>query len=246
MFFLRVINFLLKKTDSLFFTDPIVLTYHSVSDGLTPISVTVDNFRKQMDFLKSSGSNIISLENFLDFKKGKLKLSGRNFLITFDDGFRDVSLNALPILKKYGFPSAIFINPSLLGSKAGFATLEADRSRDLCSQADLVLLADGGVTIANHGYSHRQLSGLSESEIFSEYEKGYFWIKENFHKNSYPDAFVFPKGAKNRQVKEYLRSKGAQVLDDRIDIYSDTSLFGFILKLSRTYLWLRKRIFLIN
>ena len=244
--FLNLLNFFLSNIDSFFRSSPIVLTYHSVSDGKTPISVTVDNFRRQMTFLKESGTNIITLQNFLNFKDNKLKLSGRNILITFDDAFKDVFFNALPILKELGFPAAIFVNPSLLGGRAEFATRAEDKDRLICSISDLQQLEKSSVAIANHGYSHKQLSGLSEAEITFEYEKAFTWIEDNFKTNSYPNVFVFPQGAKNQQVKLLLKNMGARILDDRIDIYSDTTLFKFILKLSRAYLWLRKRIFLIK
>ena len=246
MIILKLINFFLEKIDYLFWPLPTVLTYHSISDGKTTISVLTGHFRRQMAFLKESETSVISIRDFLDFKAGKLKLKGRTILITFDDAFRDVFLNALPILKEFNFPAVIFINPSLLGKKAEFATREEDKKREICSLSDLRLLAENGVAIANHGYSHRQLSGLSESEVVAEYENARDWIKNNFFTNSYPDVFVFPKGAKNEQVKSYLRNNGAKILDDRIDIYSDTSPLGFILKLSRSYFWLRKKMFLLN
>lgn len=242
MYFL---NFILSKIDELFFpSSVIILTYHSVSDGKTPISVSIDNFEKQMDFLKRSGARVISLNDFFNFKSNTSK--SRSFLITFDDGFKDVFLNALPILKKYDFPAVIFINPSLLGKRSEFATREEDRKREICSLSDLYKLEENGVSIANHGYSHRQLSDLGESEIILEYKNALSFIKENFNKNSYPDVFVFPKGAKNEEVKNLLKTKGAKILDGRVDIYSDTSLFGFIFKLSEFWFWLRKNVFLIR
>lgn len=243
LFFL---NYILAFADRFFFLKPVILSYHSVSDGKTLLSVSTAYFRGQMAFLKESGANIISLQNFLDFRAGKLKLKGNNVLITFDDGFKDVFLNALPILKEYNFPAVIFINPSLLGQKAEFTTHQEDRQRDICLASDLRQLAENGVAIANHGYSHQQLSGLSEIEVVAEYEKARDWIKNNLKTNNYPNVFVFPNGAKNEQVKTLLRNKGAQILDDRIDVYSDTSLVGFVLKLSQFYFWLRKRVFLIK
>jgi len=242
MILLRFFNFLLSKIDSLFFSSPVILTYHSISDGKTPISATIANFEKQMAFLKESGARAMSLKDFLDLKERR----SRDILITFDDGFKDIFLNALPILKKNNFPAVIFINPALLGKRADFATREEDRNREICSMQDLHQLEEGGVAIANHGYSHRQLSGLSVSEAALEYKKAFDFIKENFHKNSYPNVFVFPKGAKNEEVINSLKSAGAEILDGRADVYSDTSLFGFTLKLSGSYAWLRKKVFLIK
>lgn len=230
----NAINYIFLKLDRLFSSRSTVLTYHSVSDGETPISVSTDDFRKQMDFLKKSGRDVISIREYLDGKQG--------ILITFDDAFKDVYTNALPILKENDFPAVIFVNSSLVGGVASFATLERDRSRLICSIDDLRQLANNKVAIANHSHSHKQLSGLAQEEVLSEYEKTFSFIKNNFVKNSYPDVFVFPKGAKNEQVKSLLRSRGAKILDDRIDIYSDTSITGFTLKLSRSYLWLRDKL----
>lgn len=239
---MRFLNFLLSKIDSLFFSSPIILTYHSVSDGKTPISVTIDNFEKQMAFLKKCRVGVISLRDLSDQKE---RISG-NVLITFDDGFKDVFLNAMPILKKYNFPAVIFINPFLLGKRASFATREEDRNREICSLSDLHQLEGNGVAIANHGYSHQQLSGLSGSEAISEYKKAFDFIRSNFSKNAYPDVFVYPKGAKSKEVEDLLKDSGAEILSGRIDIYSDTSLLGFVFKLSSFYYWLRKKVFLIR
>ncbi|MDO8493079.1 MAG: polysaccharide deacetylase family protein [bacterium] len=230
----KAINYILSAVDQLFSSPSTVLTYHSVSDGATPISVTTESFRKQMKFLVESGRSVISLREYFDGKSG--------VLITFDDAFKDVYQNALPILKENNFPAVIFVNTSLLGGHATFATLDKDRSRQICTLEDLRQLADSKFAIANHGNDHRQLSGLADDEVISEYEKAFSFIKKSFIKNSYPDVFVFPKGAKNESVKVLLRSKGAKILDDRIDIYSDTSMAGFALKLSRSYLWLRDKL----
>lgn len=113
-------------------------------------------------------------------------------MITFDDAFKDVYQNALPVLKEYNFPAVVFVNASLVGKTAEFATRSEDRSREICSLDDLLALEAGGVTIANHGYNHRQLSGLPDDEVLSEYEKGRSWIASNFRKNAVPEAFVFP------------------------------------------------------
>src|SRR3989338_609934 len=156
MFLLKFLNLILAGFDHLFFPRSVVLTYHSISDGETPISVKTDDFRKQMKFLKESGANVLSAGDFLSFKRG--------VLVTFDDGFKYVATNALPILLKHNLSAVVFVNPSTLGGKAEFATLAQDRAREICSLSDLSKLSDNGVVIGNHGYSHRQLSNLSEAE----------------------------------------------------------------------------------
>ncbi len=246
IYFLKSINQILSGIDAMFFRYPVVLTYHSVSDGETPISVRTEEFRRQMDFLKSRRIKVLTLRDFLDIESGKIPSAGKSVLITFDDAFRDVYRNALPVLRSHGFPATIFINDGLIGKKAEFSTRPIDREREICSLSDLHALEAGGVAIANHGHSHRQLSELAEADVLYEYEVTSNFIRNNFKNNGFPNIFVFPKGAKNEKVKSFLRSKGARIPDNRIDIYSDTSLFKFTLKLSNSYLWLRRRVFLLK
>ena len=68
MIILKLINFFLEKIDYLFSPLPTVLTYHSISDGKTTISVLTGHFRRQMAFLKESETSVISIRDFLDFK----------------------------------------------------------------------------------------------------------------------------------------------------------------------------------
>ncbi|MDE2001738.1 MAG: polysaccharide deacetylase family protein [Patescibacteria group bacterium] len=232
--------------DGLFFRSPVVLTYHSVSDGKTPLSVSVDGFRAQMALLRRLGVRVLSAHDFLAIRSGAMPAPAKSVLITFDDAFQDVALNALPILEQFHFPAVVFINSGLIGGKAAFATLPWDRDRNVCSLDDLRALSGGGVAIANHSHSHKQLSELSDAEIASEYKKTFDWIEKNIGENKYPDLFVFPKGAKNERAKDVVRKAGARVLDDRIDVYADTTLLKFVLRLSPCFLWLRRNLFLIH
>ena len=38
-------------------------------------------------------------------------------MITFDDGYKDLIINALPLLKKYNFKATCFIVSDLIGKK---------------------------------------------------------------------------------------------------------------------------------
>lgn len=229
------LNFLKNRSDLA------VLTYHSVSDGATPISVGSEAFEEQMNYLKESGANVISVADYLDIIEGRKKILGKNILITFDDGYRDIYLNALPVLKKYDFPAVMFINSAYVGKKADFATRERDKQRELCSLPELQELAESGVSIANHSHSHRRMSGIGEEEIVSEYEKCKIWIKSNIKGNVYPDVLALPKGIGDEKVKSALKSVGVRsILENRLDVYPDKPLAYFKLSLNPVFRWSRK------
>ncbi|SEO33780.1 Polysaccharide deacetylase [Paenibacillus sp. OV219] len=93
-----------------------VLCYHSITNAKKgEYIVSTETFQAQMNSLHEHGYRSISLEQFDQLMKGKLKNNGKMVLITFDDGYRDNFTNAYPILSKYGFTATEFLVTSWVG-----------------------------------------------------------------------------------------------------------------------------------
>lgn len=120
---------------------PRILYYHSVCDfqkdplRVPDLAISIDNFEKQMEFIKEE-FNVLPLDVIVDrFKKGKATY--REMAITFDDGYLDNYTHAYPILKKYGLPATIFITTGYIGSNRLFwwdklaLTLKAARDKKI-------------------------------------------------------------------------------------------------------------------
>jgi len=96
-----------------------ILTYHRVNDNeFNPLgmSVTVDNFEKQIRFI-SKKYNVISLKQAVTFLKGEGSIPKNPIVITFDDGYEDNYINAYPILRKYNVPATIFLTVEAIEQK---------------------------------------------------------------------------------------------------------------------------------
>jgi peptidoglycan/xylan/chitin deacetylase (PgdA/CDA1 family) len=104
--------------------------YHSVFDEKNKkqfnqklyedISVSTQDFERQIMFLKNNGHTFI---HFSDLKSPDAKKLNKPTVIFFDDGFKDVLINALPILRKHNIAATIFITTGLIEKKHMLWTL---------------------------------------------------------------------------------------------------------------------------
>lgn len=84
-----------------------ILMYHAVDNkawGDTTLFVKIDEFERQMKYLKDEGYTTLFLSEInqaFNYEKP--------IIITFDDGYKNVYDNAFPILKKYNLKSDFYI-----------------------------------------------------------------------------------------------------------------------------------------
>jgi len=152
-----------------------VLMYHHVSPHPGLVTVSPETFEEHMVTLARKKYRALAADEFLEFLQGKRTLSGRQVLITFDDGYLDNYVYAYPILQRYGLKATIFAVTGLIGDGTarkylGAAkVLPATPDHRACKaavaegRADEVMLrwseieameASGAVEIHSHTHSH--------------------------------------------------------------------------------------------
>lgn len=107
------------------FVDPpvVVLVYHRVTtldSDPEMLAVTPDNFRSQMCYLKKSFPIVRFEENWGKTPKPAVA-------ITFDDGYADNALEALPILEELEIPATFFVSTGTIGTAQEFWWDELER-----------------------------------------------------------------------------------------------------------------------
>jgi peptidoglycan/xylan/chitin deacetylase (PgdA/CDA1 family) len=86
-----------------------VLMYHHIHDEDTSSStITTRLFRDQLQYLKNSGHNFISMVEFQQFMGGAT-VPDNAVMVTFDDGYESFYTNAFPVLKQLQIPAVNFI-----------------------------------------------------------------------------------------------------------------------------------------
>lgn len=115
---LIIILFLLVSA-SVNAADVTVLTYHDiVSDSSgDEYAVTMDNFRRQLDYIKDNGYRPISLAQYQEAVRKRKTLPGKSVMLTFDDGLLSYRDKILPVLREYGYPSVLSIVSSWVDGK---------------------------------------------------------------------------------------------------------------------------------
>src|SRR5687768_11071814 len=99
--------------------------HHVVSDERLPHIIhlypykNVKQFSTDIDFLLKY-FEAISPADLISFINTHHKLPEKKFLLTFDDGFKEVSEVIAPILKRKGIPAIFFINPAFIDNKEMF------------------------------------------------------------------------------------------------------------------------------
>lgn len=123
----------------------VVLQYHHVSEE-TPAatSVTPEQFEAHLERLEEEGFRVLPLDELIEAVRGGLDGREKVAAITFDDGFRNVYENAIPLLEERGWKATLFV----------FTESIRQNWKDTLSVKQLRELHDRGHLIANHSQSH--------------------------------------------------------------------------------------------
>ena len=174
-----------------------VLMYHSIDhkDKATKLSVSPESFERQMKFLHDHHYNVVGLEKIVSYMRNNEKVPPRTVAITFDDSFYNNYKNAFPVLKRYGFPAAIFVITSKIGQKGYSGWKELKEMSD-----------SGLVTIGSHTVKHRWLPTMGTKDLDNELRASKEVLEKNLGKPV--DIFCYPIGAHNDRVKRMVRDAG--------------------------------------
>ena len=195
----------------------LVLTYHSIPVSLSgapgPTSTPVETFRMQMDQLAEAGYAAMTLQDFIDWRAGRLP-AGRRVLITFDDAFLDFAEAAHPILRGHGFNAVMFAPTGKLGSPEAWLGADAP-ARALMSWDQVAALAEDGVEFGSHSVTHADLTAISPEERRREIVESGDELARRLGKPV--RSFAAPYGHVNAQVLAELSERYDLAFGTRFD-----------------------------
>ncbi len=173
-----------------------VLTYHHFSEQCTnTLCMPVDEFARQMAFLKKEGYRAVNMKELLKFIDYQEPLPRKAVAITIDDGYRSVYDLAYPILKKHDFTATLFIYTDFIENSPNALTWEQLRE-----------LAQAGFEVEAHTITHADLTlkrkGESQAKYLQRIERELQVPRELIRKNlgQNPVWLAYPYGRWNNLV----------------------------------------------
>jgi peptidoglycan/xylan/chitin deacetylase (PgdA/CDA1 family) len=180
-----------------------VLMYHHVGhlpenpDAIRKdLTVSPEDFEKQMQYLHTAGYNSISLEQLQQSFEGKITLPSKPIAISFDDGYSDVFEYAVPILLEH----------DLMGS---FAIITQDVGvGEYASWQEISEAHKQGMEIISHSRNHIDFTNpkYTETQKLDELKGARDDLKEKLGINT--TVFIYPYGHVDSTAERLAREAG--------------------------------------
>lgn len=174
----------------------IVLGYHKIgeppADGWeTWYYVPRQVFRAQLQTLLATGWHPIDHATFVEALDRPERAPTRSFLVTFDDAYRSLVSEALPVLEDLGVPAVVFVPTHYIGGTNAF-DLDNEPEEQICDWDDLRHLHDRRVSVQSHGVRHAAMSELNPDAQREELQASRRALESGL--GTTVDLFAFPYG----------------------------------------------------
>ena len=179
-----------------------ILVYHHMSQSdpegsstLRRLTVTVDVFSQQMQYLQDNGYHVITFADLADYFEHGKELPTLPVIISFDDGWETQFEYALPSLEKYHYIATFFVVTNYIG-RPGFI-----------SWPQLQTLLTDGMRIGSHTRSHPRLTKIKDPEKLWDQIYSSKTILESQLEASV-EEFAYPYGSYNAKAAAAVKQAG--------------------------------------
>ena len=182
-----------RRSDTIYCT---VIFYHSVPYD------KINRFKKQINILNKLTTPIpLSYEGSLNNKL-------RYTIVTFDDAFKSIINNGVPVLEKAKTPFTLFIPAGQLGKNPGWLknTGRKDEFEVVASIEELLRIPPEISTFASHTINHYDLTQIKHKEALTEIRDSKLILESSLKKEI--NYFSFPYGRYNFKIVECCKEAG--------------------------------------
>lgn len=177
----------------------IVIVYYHRVGWVDFVSKPAKEFRREVDYLRRN-YRCMTMEQMVQLLASDKPIRGKVAVITFDDGYRDNYLVALPVLKQAGVPATFFVSTGYISSDRVFPHDHAAQERGQSAREDwgklsweeLRQMQRAGMEIGSHTVNHADLGSADRSTIQRELVGSMQDLQRQLSER--PRCFCFPWG----------------------------------------------------
>jgi len=199
------------------------LMYHKVTNNPAEVTdwvITSDMLKADFEEIKKRGYSPITVSEYYElvslykdmnvgdnYKKIAefFRANPKPIIITFDDGYKGIYTDVLPLMQQYGYKVNFYICGELIDSQ----------HPEYCTWDEIKALQNSGLAeIGNHTYS---LHSLNKDELYSTYQRNFEYALADVLKNNAsiaavtgtkPTTYSFPYGQYNLVILFNFKNAG--------------------------------------
>lgn len=167
-----------------------ILTYHSLDDSGSPISVEPAAFRAHARWLAAGHVRVLSVDELLAAPAGEDAVA-----LTFDDAFANFASEAAPALLEHALPCTVFVVSGHAGGTNAWRGVDEPGipTLPLLDWDALGRLAEAGVELGAHTHTHPPLAALDAASAEREIARSVDEIERRTGRR--PRGFAYPYGS---------------------------------------------------
>ena len=185
-----------------------ILGYHdfATKNSKNNMVINISKFREQIQSLKDNEVPVISMSDYIEWKKGEKEIPDKCVVITMDDGWEGVYTYAFPVLKEFGYPFSIYIYTKYVGGAGRSMSFEQIRE-----------MMANGCEVGSHSVSHTDLTRTGgrnpeayETFVREELGESLRFLREHFGEDVLP-VYAYPYGKYNDEILELAKEYGFEI-----------------------------------
>jgi peptidoglycan/xylan/chitin deacetylase (PgdA/CDA1 family) len=179
-----------------------VLLYHGVSDGTRDnLTVGIAQFERQMRLLREH-CVVRAVEELITMREVP-PAAKPQVCVTFDDGYLDNYVNAVPILERHGIPATFFVATGIVGTERPFPhDVQRKRALPAMSWNQLGDMLARGFGVGSHSVNHIDCAAEPENVVVDELGQSLVDLRREL--SLCRVMFAYPYGGRQHMTPERL------------------------------------------
>jgi len=197
-----------------------ILTFHSIDESGSPVSMATTKFRRLMENLAAEDWVGCTLDEAIS---PSVPGGARKVGICFDDGYRNLLEGALPVLRDLDFAATVFVIAERCGGDnrwpgqaGGVPTMS------LLDWPDLERLRLEGWEVGSHGCDHLPLTSLEPARLLRDLQRSRALLEQRL--DTTVRLLAYPYGASSVEVLRATRSAYDAAFSTRLALATEADL----------------------